>query len=55
MQAPEFTQLAEGGKALVGGGEGDKGERVPEVFAEFGGDGLFAKERELAEGGMVLV
>jgi len=49
VQAPEFTQLAECGKALGGGGEGDEGEGVPEVFAEFGGNRLFAKEGELAE------
>jgi len=39
---------------LEGGGEFDEGEGQPEVFAEGGGDGLFAEEGELFEGGVVL-
>ena len=47
MQAPELAQFAVGREAGVGGGKGDEGEGVPEVFAEGGGDGLFAKVRKL--------
>lgn len=39
---------------MEGGGEFDEGEGEPEVFAEGGGDGLFAEEGELFEGGVVL-
>ncbi len=54
MQSPELTQFAVGVEALEGGGEFDEGEGEPEVFAEGGGDGLFAEEGELFEGGVVL-
>lgn len=35
------------------GREGELGERVPEVFAEGGGDGFLAVERDLGEGCVV--
>ncbi len=54
VQSPEFTQFAVGVEALEGGGEFDEGEGEPEVFAEGGGDGFFAEEGELFEGGVVL-
>jgi len=44
----------EGEEALGWGGEGDGGEGAPEVFADGGGDGLFAEEGELGEGVRVL-
>lgn len=36
------------------GGKGYGGERMPQIFAEGGGDGLLAVERELAKGEVVL-
>ena len=50
----EFAEFLEGEQALGRGGEGDGGERPPEVFADGGGDGLFAEEGELGEGVGVL-
>lgn len=47
VQTSEFAQFAVGGEALEGGGEFDERERLPEVFAEFGGDCLFAEEGDL--------
>lgn len=54
MAAAEFAEFLEGEKALWGGGEGDGGEGAPEVFADGGGDGLFAEKGELGEGVGVL-
>lgn len=54
VQAAEFAQFAVGEEALGGEREGDVCEGGPEVFAEGGGDGVFAEEGELAEGGCVL-
>ena len=54
MQTAEFAQLAVGAEAGVGGGEGGEAEGGPEVFAESGGNGLFAEGGELGEGGGVL-
>lgn len=54
MQSPEFAKFAVGVEALEGGGEFDEREGEPEVFAEGGGDGFFAEEGELFEGGVVL-
>jgi len=50
----EFAEFLEGEQALGWGGERDSGERAPEVFADGGGDGLFAEEGELGEGVRVL-
>lgn len=54
VQSPEFAQFAVGIEALEGGGELDEREGQPKVFADGGGDGLFAEEGELFEGGVVL-
>lgn len=55
MQAAVFAEVVVGGEAEGGGGEGDVAEGCPEVFAEAGGDGLFADEGELGEGVFVLI
>lgn len=54
VQFAEFAQAAVGGEALAGAGEGEKTEGEPEVFAEGGGDGFFAEEGELFDGGCIL-
>lgn len=55
VQAAEFAETAVGEKAGWGVGKGDEEQGGPEVFAQAGGDGLFAEEGELAEGGVVLL
>jgi len=47
VQPPELAQFAVSVEALQGRGEFDEREGQPEVFADGGGDGLFAKEGEL--------
>ena len=52
MAPAQLAQLLERGEpeGAAAWGEGDRGEGLPEVFAEGGGDGLLAVEGELAEG-----
>lgn len=54
MEAAKFAEAAVGEESFGGTGEFDKAEGGPEVFAEAGGDGFFAEERELFEGVIIL-
>lgn len=54
MKTAEFTEAAIGEETFGGAGKFDEAEGSPKIFAEAGRDGLFAEERELFEGFVVI-
>jgi len=47
MEAPVFAKFVISSEAKDGGGEFEKAEGLPEVFAEGSRDGFFAQEGKL--------